>query len=202
MVYPILAAVAVGLSEGLLLDEVIPALESLPPTPGRLEPLGLGDSTIILRDDCKATLESVESALDFLSKVPAVRRGVVLGDMPAPPGETDPLYEQLGERIAQFASFAVFLGDTPAVHGYLRGARRGELEPEQIVQVRSSILGAAKAIHQQLRPGDVVLVKGRYAQRLERVVLALVGRTVLCDLPECRWSILCEHCPMLERGWR
>jgi hypothetical protein len=32
-------------------------------------------------------------------------------------------------------------------------------------------------------------------------VLALQGRTVRCDLPECRWGILCEVCPLLERGW-
>src|SRR5207244_10818398 len=36
-VYPILAAVAVGLARGYLLDDVVRRLEALPSTPGRLE---------------------------------------------------------------------------------------------------------------------------------------------------------------------
>jgi hypothetical protein len=54
-----------------------------------------------------------------------------------------------------------------------------------------------------LKPGDVVLVKGRDTQRLERVSLALSGRPVRCDIDFCDIKgMRCEVCPMLERGWQ
>ncbi len=50
--------------------------------------------------------------------------------------------------------------------------------------------------------GDVVLIKGRSTQRLERIALLLEGREVGCDLAFCKVaSGRCERCPMLERGW-
>jgi UDP-N-acetylmuramoyl-tripeptide--D-alanyl-D-alanine ligase len=60
MVYSILAAVAVSLAEGFTLDHVIPALEVLPPTPGRMEPIHLANGAIILRDDYKSHLETID----------------------------------------------------------------------------------------------------------------------------------------------
>src|SRR5262245_2914083 len=43
MVYPVLAAIAVALSEGIPLQNAVAALEALPPTPGRLQTVRLGD---------------------------------------------------------------------------------------------------------------------------------------------------------------
>ncbi|MBP1700438.1 MAG: Mur ligase, partial [Deltaproteobacteria bacterium] len=51
MVYPILAAIATGLAEGYSLDQILPALAKLSPTPGRLEPVRLPNGAYILRDD-------------------------------------------------------------------------------------------------------------------------------------------------------
>jgi UDP-N-acetylmuramoyl-tripeptide--D-alanyl-D-alanine ligase len=201
MVYSVLAAIAVALEQGLTLDQALPGLESLPPTPERLQPVRLADGTVLLRDECKGDLEATDAALDLLSEIPARRKGVVLGDMPAPLGDPEQAYEHLGRRVAEIASFAVFYGDTPAVQGYLRGAKHSELPRERVVHVRGSILDAVEAVRQQLEPGDVVLFKGTASLHLARIPLALEGRNVRCDIPECTWGLLCEHCPLLERGW-
>jgi UDP-N-acetylmuramyl pentapeptide synthase len=42
--------------------------------------------------------------------------------------------------------------------------------------------GAAEALGDLLRPADVVLIKGRSTQKLERIYLALSGRRVGCDI--------------------
>ncbi len=201
MVYPILAAVAVASVVGLPLDQVLAALASLPPTPGRLRPVRLDDGTIILQDDSKGSLEAIKAALDLLAEIPNARRGILLGDMQAPPENPDAGYEYLGQQIAEIASFAIFHGDTPAVQGYLKGVTRGGLPPERTVQARGSVLEAVSAVREQLEPGDVLLCKGRGGRRLERAVIALQGRMVRCDVLECRWGILCEHCPRLDRDW-
>ena len=53
-----------------------------------------------------------------------------------------------------------------------------------------------------LAPGDVVLVKGRDTERLDRVALALQGRQVRCAIEFCDLrGVRCETCPKLETGW-
>ena len=199
MVYPILAAVAVSLAEGFALDQVIPALEALPPTPGRLEPIQLANGAIILRDDFKSALETIEAALEVLSKIPAQRRIVVLGEVEEPPGSQGPIYRQIGERIAKIASYAIFVGGN--YQPYAAGAVRGGLPRDVLINAQRSLLKAVEALRESLGPGDVVLIKGRTNQRLERVAFALAGRKVKCNISFCDMKVLCENCPMLERGW-
>ena len=56
-------------------------------------------------------------------------------------------------------------------------------------------------LRELLRPGDVVLVKGRRGQKLDRVRLLLEGRTVGCDLALCDLQDPCVGCPMCTTGW-
>lgn len=61
---------------------------------------------------------------------------------------------------------------------------------------------AAEALAKVVQPGDVVLIKGRNTQMLDRVRLILEGRRVGCDVRFCNVRMLqCTHCPMLEEGW-
>jgi len=64
------------------------------------------------------------------------------------------------------------------------------------------VLHAAQCVPGDLGPGDVVLIKGRDRQRLDRVAFALAGRQVRCNVDPCTANpIRCATCPMLERGW-
>jgi hypothetical protein len=57
---------------------------------------------------------------------------------------------------------------------------------------------ATRLIRDRLRPGDVVLLKGRREQRLDRVALALMGEPVRCRLPRCPGPpVACHLCPLL-----
>jgi len=202
MVYPVLATIAVAIAEGLDLDQVIRALESLPPTSGRLQPVELANGAFILRDDHKSGLETVEAALDALSEIPAKRRIVVLGEIEEPPGSQGPIYRAIGERIAEIAWQAIFLGGDTGCKSYAVGAKRGGLPPERIINAGRDIFKAIEALRETLIPGDVVLIKGRDTQRLERVAFSLMALPVRCDISFCNAKVNCEHCPMLERGWR
>lgn len=54
----------------------------------------------------------------------------------------------------------------------------------------------------ELASGDVVLIKGRDTQRLDRIACALEGRDVRCEIRFCQLhQFRCHQCPMLERGW-
>ena len=201
MVYPILAAVAVSVAEGFTIDQVIPALEALSPTPGRMEPIHLANGAIILRDDFKSPLETITAVLGTFSSIPARRRFVVFGEVDEPPGSQGPIYQGVGASIARMASHAIFIGRSGVWRHFARGAKRWGLPPERIINVDENLLKAVELLSEDLGPGDVVLIKGRETQRLGRVALALAGRKVKCNIRSCNLLVRCESCPMLERGW-
>ena len=198
MVYSALAAVAVAISEGIPLDNALARLEGLPPTPGRLEPVALENGAFVLRDDFKSTVESIDAALDVLSEIPARRKIVVLGDVSEPPGSQGPIYWRIGERVAAIADQLVVVGD--GFQRYRAGVRRAGFPFEAVVNAKHDVLGVAAIVLADLGKGDVVLVKGRDTQKLDRVSLALAGRRVRCALSFCDLRMTrCASCPMLER---
>jgi UDP-N-acetylmuramoyl-tripeptide--D-alanyl-D-alanine ligase len=199
MAYPILAAVAVALTEGFTMDEIAPALDNLAPTPGRMETVGLANGAILVRDDFKSGFETIQAALDALAEVPARRRTVILGEVTEPPGSEGPIYRDLGARLARAASRAIFIGRTNAWRPLANGAKSAGLPADALIHVES-VRRALAALPEDLGPHDVVLVKGRDTQRLGRVTLALTGRTVGCDIIVCNARVGCGSCPMLERG--
>jgi UDP-N-acetylmuramyl pentapeptide synthase len=203
--FSVLAAIAVARAEGMLLDEAIGRLEALSPKRNRLEPVALPNGAFLLCDHCKSSLETVDRALDVLEQIPAVRKIAVLGDVDDPPGSRDDvhaMYERLGRRVASTVDRAVFvnvdIGRSRPL--YTEGARAGGLDGDAIVGVTNA-RQALDALLRDLRPGDVVLVKGASQQQLDRIRVGLSGRHVGCELQACIAWVHCGDCPMLESGW-
>jgi UDP-N-acetylmuramyl pentapeptide synthase len=201
MLYPILAAVAVVHADGLDWQQALAALQELAPTVGRMETICLPNGVWIIRDDEKSTLETIHAALDVLAQVPARRRIVALGPASEPPGSQGPIYRDIGTRLAGIISLAVIIGSDRIRRSYAGGAESAGLARSAFLSADESARNATGILRRELRPGDVVLIKGRSEQRLERIALGLMGRAVRCDIPECRLKIsACANCPMLERG--
>ncbi len=199
MVYPALAAIAVAQLEGVPLDEALSRLQALAPTPGRLQPVTLPNGVHVLRDDFKSTLETMHAALDVFAEIPG-RRIALLGDVSEPPGRQRPIYQALGERVGQLATFFIAIGH--GFNSYYSGARRAGMAASHIIDGGRSPRQAAQALSAIMQPGDVVLLKGRDTQMLDRVRLILEGRAVNCDIRFCNvHTVACEQCPMLEPGW-
>lgn len=200
MAYPLLAGVAVGHTEGRDPDEVARALAVVEPPPGRLERIALANGVWLLRDEYKSALETVHAALDVVEQIPARRKIVVLGEIAEPFGSQGPIYRDLGARLAGIATCVIVVGShhQPIAAGAARAglARTAVLDAGRSVARTSELLGA------MLEPGDVVLLKGRDTQKLDRIYLALTGQQVGCDLVTCDAKLRCARCPMLARGWQ
>jgi UDP-N-acetylmuramoyl-tripeptide--D-alanyl-D-alanine ligase len=203
MVYSILAGVAVAHAEGQNLSEVIPALESLRPTRGRLQPIELPNGAWIIRDDCKSTLETVDASLDVLSEINAGKKISVFGEIYDPPGSPDEIYERVGERLAEVSSRIILIGDESAQQHYAAGIRRKDFPDESLVCVNGDISEAIELLRKNLGPGDVALIKGSHRQRFERISLSMSGQVVKCLLPYCNVKTSrCDHCSLLGHRWR
>jgi UDP-N-acetylmuramoyl-tripeptide--D-alanyl-D-alanine ligase len=195
-----LAALTVASCEGLPAEDALASLLEVEPVPGRLAPVPLANGALIISDEFKSSLETVETALDVLEQIPAKRRICVLGDVTEPPDSQGPVYRALGERIARVADLAIFVGE--AVRRYTAGTNLGGMPASSVIRVRHDFPRAIEFLKRELRPGDVVLVKGRSTERLDRIVLALSGVDVRCTIRFCdARATRCRHCKMLERGW-
>lgn len=199
--YPVLAALAVACAEGHPLDRAIAALETLEPVTGRLQLMPLPGGAWLIRDDFKGTLETIEAALEVLQEAPG-RRIAVLGEIEDPPGSQGPQFRAVGRRLAASADLALVIGSRRSFKSYARGASDGGMPRTALRHLERSCRTTTAAVQEELRPGDVVLVKGRGTQRLERVSLALQGRKVRCDIEFCNLrGLRCDSCPALTTGW-
>lgn len=161
-------AFALGLALGYSAEECAIGLELARPYAGRLN-LVDGPGGVTLLDDCyNANTLSVLAALDTVQDLARAQGGravAVLGDMlELGPGELDE-HRKVGERARTAVALAAFFGPrskvTQETAGF--GAHFTEIAP------------LIDWLRPQLRPSDVVLVKGSRGMRLERVVEALSG---------------------------
>lgn len=194
-----LAAVAVAVERGVAPATVVARLAELAPTPQRLELVTLDNGAFLLRDEYKFVLDAAPAAFELLAQLPAERRFAVLGDLAEAPRPLHRTYLALGTQVAAVTDRLICVGDHRRT--LATGARRGGLAPAAISSTRD--LGeAAEILRAELRAGDVVLLKGRSLEKLDRIALRLLGRRVGCDIPRCRARALaCDDCALLERGW-
>jgi UDP-N-acetylmuramoyl-tripeptide--D-alanyl-D-alanine ligase len=201
LVYTALAAVAVALLRGRTLDETVTLLQAVDPAPHRMRPLQLTGGITVIGDDFKSPLETIIAALDTFAAIPARRHVVVLGNIEYPPGPQGPLYKELGRRLSPWADRVLLIGSN-RLKSVITGAEAAGMDRSKFTYAGSSIDGTIALLRRELKEGDVVLVKGTSSQRLERVILALQGRTVRCPLKTCHvnTAVRCAECPVLERG--
>lgn len=199
MLYPILAAVAVSHAKGQQIDSALAALERLRPTSNRLEPVWHPSGATLLLDTFKGALETIEAALDTLDRLSAERKILVLGEVEELPGKQGDTYRALGKRAGEIAALVIFVGGKRSFDCFKVGASAGGLARDALTHVRENPLDAAGAVGADLRPGDLVLIKGRRTQRLERVALALMGEEVKCAVRLCRRKHDCASCQLLKR---
>lgn len=201
MAYPVLAGLAVVYAMNHDVNAAVTAMERLTPARGRMQVVELSNGTRIIQDDYKSSLETIETALDFLRSIPAARRLVVLGNIGDPPGRVRESYRAIGRRFAQFADLVFLLGSHD--DSYASGAAATGMPRERVIKLHNDLRQAVDVLRNTLEPGDVLVVKGRLDDHLERITLALSGRRVECWRMECRSrAYRCGNCPMLEKGWQ
>jgi UDP-N-acetylmuramoyl-tripeptide--D-alanyl-D-alanine ligase len=162
MVSNALAAAAVGLVDGLSVEEVANALTEAQ-IPSRLHQCAGVNGSILLDDSYNASPASMIAALELLGEVPG-RKIAVLGDMRELGAAEAEGHREVGRRAAELADVIYAVGDLgrwigdAAIH-----AGHGDVH---IVLDKAEI---APSLAPQLGPGDVVLLKASRALELETV---------------------------------
>jgi UDP-N-acetylmuramoyl-L-alanyl-D-glutamate--2,6-diaminopimelate ligase len=154
-----LAALAVGLVQGIDPDVIRGALEAVPGVPGRFEVVDEGQEFAVIVDYAH-TPDSLEKVLRLAGEITPGRSIVVFGCG----GDRDRTKRPLMGRIATtLAARAIFTSDNPRtedpmsiiqeIEAGARGATNFEIEPDRRQAIERGI--------RQARPGDVVIIAGK-----------------------------------------
>lgn len=174
-VFSALAAAALGILEGIPLTKIRQALETIKPSEHRLQVVSGPNGSIILDDTYNSSPTAIEAAIDVLLQVPARRRVIVLGEMRELGEYSDSLHRQIAQRIYKEKLDLVFLGqgDAQIIADELKDL--GFWEERVDANLTSSQL--VSRLLKTLGKGDVCLIKGSRAIRLDEVVSRIAKKS-------------------------
>jgi len=193
-VYAALAAIAVAQAQGISMQNAIAALRHVPPMPRRLEPIRLPHGPLILDDSCQSGYETYDVALRTLRSLPGGRRLVVTGDLTEPLRPQGEQYRRLGREMAAEVDRVYHIGEKKAFTRIRAGACSVGMVRTAISHVEDDLIGFAEVLFSETDSNDVILIKGRGGQHLERICLLLQGLPVHCQRPFCRMFGHCRSC--------
>jgi len=172
--YAAAAAAGTGLLMKMNLVEISEALGEYAPPPGRLRLLEGIKRSFILDDTYNAAPESMRAALETLKNLPGKRKIAVLGDMLEIGRFTEQAHRALGDSAADFVDMlftvgprAKFIADEVLTRGAEKHARA---LPREQVFIFDDAVSAGQALDPLIREGDLILVKGSQAMRMEKAV--------------------------------
>lgn len=168
MIYPSLAAAALGISCNLSLLNIKKGLEQLEPAVHRLQLLEGLNGFSVLDDTYNSSPAALEEALNVLNEVPAKKRIAVLGEMRELGVYSEKLHKEIAQKIYKDNMInmvllgggdAVFIADELNNLGFI-GRVEAKLSNSQMVSEILKIAGN----------GDLILVKASHDVRLDEVV--------------------------------
>jgi UDP-N-acetylmuramoyl-tripeptide--D-alanyl-D-alanine ligase len=170
-----LFALAVGRELGLGRAEIARGLAHCKPAKMRLQLWEL-NGVCLLDDAYNANADSMLAALQTLQELPCKgHRVAVLGDMAELGVQSAAAHEEVGRQAAELGVSQLFAVGKMAPL-LARGARGAGLS--RVLEF-ADVEGAAVALRQFLKKGDVVLLKASRATRLERIAERLRGGEVV-----------------------
>jgi UDP-N-acetylmuramoyl-tripeptide--D-alanyl-D-alanine ligase len=187
----VLGAVAAAKACGVGLSQAAEAVSSVAPYIGRMYPAMLPNGAVVLDDSYNGSIDSFERAIEVLRQARAQRRILVISDCSdfrKKPRERLQYYARVASHATEMV---VFVGDR-STYGIEYAQRSGM--PAANARAFFTWQAAADFLRKELRPGDLVLVRGRGTDHLERVRHALAG-TVACQKSYCSLMQPCQGCP-------
>jgi len=186
----ILACITVAHHLGIPLDKIASVIESVTPYPGRMQLVRLPSGAIVIRDEIKGSMHTIDVALDELCKATAKRKFLVFCDVGESARSPRDRLTKVGRRVAELVDYVIFIGDK--CHHGVAGALSGGLAEGRGLGFPSYV-EAAEFLRPILGEGDVVLLKADRNNQLPRLFYSLLEE-VRCTIPLCSKTMVCDDC--------
>ncbi|MBE3558770.1 MAG: UDP-N-acetylmuramoyl-tripeptide--D-alanyl-D-alanine ligase [Ktedonobacteraceae bacterium] len=175
-----LAAAAVGFAADMEIEEIAPVLESLAPVRGRGEIKAGPNGSTLIDDTYNANRHSILTIVRAMreSTLATGKRWAVLGDIFELGSYAPAEHRAVGEALAGSVDYLVALGEQARF--YVEGALAAGMPAQQAYYFSANVnnpaeLTAAKRavadlLLHEIRPGDLVLVKGSRGMYMETLL--------------------------------
>lgn len=171
-VYATLGAFAFASGVKISMLEAINAVKKYDMSPGRMRLLGGLNDTLIIDDTYNSSPFACRSALKTLGEVKANGKKIaVLGDMLELGKHTIEAHTEIGKHVKGNADILVVVGLRSK--SIKEGAIEAGMDADKIFEFLNA-REAGEYVKILLKKGDIVLVKGSQAMRMERVVEAIL----------------------------
>lgn len=168
------SAVAVAVRYGLSGEEIVRGLSSYKPVPGRMNVIEGINHSVILDDTYNASPDSMAAAVELLSRWPADRKLVILGDMLELGEASYAEHYALGQKVAHLKPYGLIL-----VGEYAEAVQNGAVESgldKGVIEIYSTTEDVVKVVRPKVRDRSVVLVKSSQGNlRFEKITKELMA---------------------------
>ena len=170
-----LATAAVAHALGLDTAAAAAALSRAQPlSSGRMQVLQRGDGVTIINDAFNANPESMRAGLRTLATMAVGRRAIaVLGEMRELGDHATTAHEQAGQMVGELGIALLVAVGTDDAQALADTAHH--INPALSAKVASDRHAAADLLRDQLKPGDIVLVKASRSLQLEGLATTLAA---------------------------
>jgi UDP-N-acetylmuramoyl-tripeptide--D-alanyl-D-alanine ligase len=186
----LLPALAIGKLAGVPLASAAEALSRYEPLAMRMAPVQLPNGATMIRDERNGSVDTMEAALKVFGDATAARKFLILTDVSDSTQKPRQRLARIGRRAAEVADAVMFVGEH-CEHG-VRGAIGAGMRPDQVWSFYN-IQDAAEHLRNELRPDDLVLLRGRRVDHMQRLYLNLV-QDVKCWRNSCSKGTHCHVC--------
>lgn len=168
-VYNALSAICVGLENKIDIEKIIEGIKEVKLTKRRMEIIKNKIGVTIINDTYNANYESMKAGLEYLHSVNGDRKIAILGDMLELGDYQKELHEKIGEEVIK-NGISVLITVGEAVQSIVKRALElGAIEEMKIYECKTNE-EAIKFAKEELKKGDIVLVKASNAMHFDEIV--------------------------------
>jgi len=190
----VLAAIAAAQQCGVKLADIAGSVARVRPFRGRMEPIRLANGATAISDQ-NASQDVFEAMLAVAVSAQAPRKVLVLGDLIDTDAKSTKARRRLaGRLVAPIFDFAIFYGQS--AHRAQKAAVDAGMPPDSVL-CAETLAEADVMLKAELRASDLLFVKGRNLQHLQRLIFMQVG-PIECSKETCRIRSDCEICGELQ----
>jgi len=173
--YPVLAAAGLGIFYGMDLEQISEGLKKYRLLRGRMRKIEGKRDSIIIDDTYNSSPEAARRALEALAHFPFGKRKIaVLGDMLELGQASEKLHRQIGRVVAELRIDYLITFGKKAKYIFDE-ARKAGFPPDQSFQFED-FDKVSDLVENLIKPGDVLLIKGSRAMKMEKIVKKIMAR--------------------------
>lgn len=172
-VYNTLSAICVGLENNVEIEDIIEGIKKTKITKRRMEIVKTKIGTTIINDTYNANYESMKAGLEYLHNVNGNRKIAILGDMLNLGDYETQLHMKIGEEVVK-SEVKILITVGKAASNIVKRAQEINKNIEAIECKNNE--EAIRYAKNELKEGDIVLVKASNAMHFDEIVLGICNR--------------------------